>query len=114
MRMWPIQCDGQTCSCLLLGLLLHRSCIDPFLAPSIGSSTSFKGHWIVSRLQVTRKTMRTSRLCLSSWIVFEMLPSIVRSVVISGHPHGLLTQATVQTAHQQAIYDQNLKLIVSS
>jgi hypothetical protein len=61
---------------------LVRSCNDTFLAPSMGSSTSFEGHWIASGLQIMRETKRTCRPCLTSWIRFEMLSQITRSVSI--------------------------------
>jgi hypothetical protein len=61
---------------------LVRSCTDTFLAPSMGSSTNFEGHWIASGLQIMREAKRTSRPCLISWIRSEMLSQITGSVLI--------------------------------
>ena len=71
----------------------NQPCADPFLEPSILSSTSFKSYWVASRPWVTKKRKRMFRLYLNSWTTFETLSLIIRSVVISNSFYNLLIQA---------------------
>ena len=74
----------------VIRLLLNQHRTDTSLAPSTRSKISFEGYRFGSKLWVTRKTTGMFRLCLNSWMIFEMLPSVTRLVVAPNRFYGPL------------------------